>query len=215
MKVKELSDEIVTSFFESIIDNAPTIESYFTTSETDNWWKSFKYVRNANKELQRNAIAILQSDESLDLLGEIIGQDNNEKWKRLLGIYYANYDALHDINMTEQYEGSVEKDVSEDVKSKNETYANGSTSNSVYGFNSSVAVPTDDSETSSNTTTTSLKADNERVLSDDTGEAYTRIRAGNSRPISELYEKEWKARLNNIIDVIMSDIADYLCINVY
>lgn len=215
MKVKELTDEVVESFFDEIIDNAPKTSLYFTEAELGNWWKSFKYIRNANKEIQSNALAILGVDLDLDFLGEVIGQDNDEKWSRLLSIYYANYDALKDIQIAEDYEGSVGKDVTEDVKSKNETESSSSQSNAVYGFNSTQAVPTDESEASSDTTSTSLKADNQRVLDDNTDTEYARTKVGNARPISELYEKEWRNRLNNIIDVIMTDIADYIVINVY
>lgn len=215
MKVKELTDEVVESFFDEIIDNAPKTSTYFTETEIGNWWKSFKYIRNANKEIQSNALAILGIDQDLDFLGEVIGQDNDEKWSRLLSIYYANYDALKDIQIAEDYEGSVGKDVTEDVKSKNETESSSSQSNAVYGFNSTEAVPTDESEASSDTTSTSLKADNQRVLDDNTDTEYARTKVGNARPISELYEKEWRNRLNNIIDVIMTDIADYIVINVY
>ena len=215
MKLKELNDTIVESLFESLLEASPKTSTYFTDDETDNWWKSFKYIRYGNRELQSNALAILGIDSDLDFLGEVIGQDNDEKWSRLLSIYYANYEALKDINITEEIDETINKDVTEDVKSKNESEGSHSQSNAVYGFNSATAVPTDESESTTDNTSTSLKADNQRVLADDTVTDHNLTKVGNSRPISELYAKEWKNRLNNIIDVIMSDIADYIVIDTY
>ena len=215
MRMMEISDSIIESLFDSILTNAPKTSTYFAEGETDLWWYSFKYIRNYTKEILHYIRYELDTQGDLDRTGQVIGQENDEKWSRLLSIYYAEYNALHDYNITETKDSTIERDVDESIKSKSEHESTTNVTNGIYGFNSSQSVPSSDSETSVDESTTALTNDNNRTLADDVTEDTTTTRSGNTRPISELYEKEWNARKTTIIEYIMRDISEYITINVY
>ena len=217
MKVNEISDSKMQTLFNAIITGLTQTGEYIPSAEMNNWWFSFKYLRNNSKQVLPYLQAAVEhtTSDSLVNLGTTIALENDERWGRLAKIYYASYDALKDYNITETYTGSLESNLNEKFNSKSNDTGSRTDSEKVYGFNSVNPVNARDTSSSTSEQRLSTEADNNRNQTNAEVDNHTITRSGNNRPIPELYDKEWVARKNNLIDLILTDISYYLCINVY
>lgn len=112
-----------------------------------------------------------------------------EKWTRLYNAIYADYNPVNNYDMTEQ----------ENVKTNVDTTA----TNSVYGFNSTEAVPASTTEGN----TSGASGNNERILT----------RSGNIGVTTsqQMIESEIELRKNNFIEIMFNDIDSVLALEIY
>ena len=148
-------------------------------------------------------------------LGTLIGQDCDEKWSRILNSWYADYDPLNDYKRHETMEGSENGESSESRKVKSTTTLDQSTGNKFYGFNSSTAVPVSDTDVDSTSITSGTANDNNISRENEVTKGHEINITGRGVGASKLLDEETRYRLNNFIEIIHRDIADYLCVMVY
>lgn len=147
------------------------------------------------------------------------------KWQKLYETITAEYDALNPYDMTINEETTdtltssgtnLSNKVDTGTKSSNETVS-GERDDSLYGFNSPQSVPTDESQTSSESTVNDEVSNNSTI---ETSNEYTRsnpttrelTRKGNIGNITkqELLEKERDVWQWQIWDVIFKDLDSVL-----
>ena len=205
------------TLFSNIISNLTKTSEYFSSEDSALWWYSFKYLRNGSKYVLPvlEKAAESSNNNMLIMLGTIIARENDEKWSRLGAIYFAEYNALQDYSITESYSGNSQSNQNERINTKSNHTGSTSESESIYGFNSATAVGSKDRNTTSSDQQVSTESDNNRNLTNAILDSHSKTTSGHNRPISELYEKEWVARKNNLIELILTDISYYLCVNTY
>lgn len=175
----------------------------------------------------------ISSDDFL-VIGSFINDKYKHKWNRMVNIAKLEYDPIHNYSdvmsesitdnddTTKNDSGSVNEDNS---FSKNEQRTNtGNEENSIYGFNSSSAVPSKESEASlTYGSNISVSEDKDKTISNETTSErdYTRSRSvshsGNIGNLSyqNLINQEIELWKWSIVDQVVSDVADVLTLNIY
>lgn len=148
-------------------------------------------------------------------LGTMIGQDNDEKWSRILTAIYAEYNPLDSYERHEEYEGSEEGSGTENVNINTTTTLDQSTGTKYYGFNSSQGVPVSDTDVDSTTTNEGSATDNERTTSNSLSKDHSIDINGRDISAGKLLDEEIRFRLTNLIEIIYHDISDYICVMIY
>ena len=173
----------------------------------------FKY-RYGEKYVQP-LVERMMEDGGWGELGTMIGQDNDEKWSRILGAIYAEYNPLDSYERHEVYEGSEEGGSTENVNINTSTTLDQTTGTKYYGFNSSTGVPVSDTDVDSTTTNEGSATDNERTTSNSLTKDHSIDINGRDISAGKLLDEEIRFRLTNLIEIIYHDISDYICVMIY
>lgn len=215
-KVNDIDDMDLESIFTAIklfspktfaiLNNITTMTTYLSANH-------FKY-RYGEKYVQPIIEKFLESG-GWNKLGTMIGQDNDEKWSRILTAIYAEYNPLDSYERHEVYEGSEEGESTENVNLNTEAKLEQSTGNKYYGFNSSQGVPVSDTNVDSTTTTSGSSADNEKSISNSLSKDHSIDINGRDISAGKLLDEEIRFRLTNLIEIIYHDISDYICVMIY
>lgn len=213
-KVKELTDTQVQTLFTSILSHIPKTLP-FITDITSNFWYSFKYIRNYYKYILPHVYDLIEADTSLATLGTIIGEENDERWYRLARAYFQDYDPLTDYSRTELHVGNDSHTDEEKINTDMETTIDQTVSAKFYGFNSNDAVPVSDTDTDATNTQSGTKTTNTKDFTRTGNDSHTTTVKGYSESPTKLLDEEYRARSMSLVEVIMQDISNYVCVQVY
>ena len=215
-KVNDIDDMDLESIFTAlklyspktfaILDNIATMTTYLSANR-------FKY-RYGEKYVQPIIEKFLESG-GWNKLGTMIGQDNDEKWSRILTAIYAEYSPLDSYERHEVYEGSEEGGSTENVNINTSTTLDQTTGTKYYGFNSSTGVPVSDTDVDCTTTNEGSATDNERTTSNSLSKDHSIDINGRDISAGKLLDEEVRFRLTNLIEIIYHDISDYICCMIY
>lgn len=221
--MNDILDSELDTFLGNVMDNAVKTDALLTELNIDDFpsFFAFKYIRYREKYVTPVVDMILNHDDAIDRsviwynLAKSIATDNDEKWSRLLGAYYKEYDILGEKSMHETYEGSSETTGSESSSHREQTNSESKVSNSFYGFNSAEAVPVSDTDSTGEVVSAGGKSDNEKEHGEESSKDYEITREGHDISPQELIMKELQLRRTQIMEVIYTDIAHYVCLEIY
>lgn len=215
-KVNDLRDTDIETIFlsvqlyspktKAILDDIPTMSTFFSPTH-------FKY-RYGERYVQP-IVEKMMEDGGWGKLGALIGIDNDEKWSRILGALYADYNPLDSYERHEVYEGSEEGGSTENVNINTSVTLDQTTGTKYYGFNSSTGVPVSDTDVDSTNTTEGSATDNERTTSNSLSKDHSIDINGRDVSASKLLDEEVRFRLTNLIEIIYQDISNYICVMIY
>ena len=214
--MNDLDDNDLTAIFTSLFLYAPktyTILNSISTMSTYITANHFKY-RYGEKYVQP-VVERMIGVGGWGKLGTIIGQDNDEKWSRILGALYADYNPLDSYERHEVYEGSEEGGSTENVNINTSVTLDQTTGTKYYGFNSSTGVPVSDTDVDSTNTTEGSATDNERTTSNSLSKDHSIDINGRDISAGKLLDEEVRFRLTNLIEIIYQDISNYICCMIY
>lgn len=142
-----------------------------------------------------------------------------DKWNKLYNaIITSNYNPLENYNMEQVETPDITRERDTEQNTKVTTSSSGDSSGSVHGFNSVVAVPTEEGETSSEVTVEGDKADNTTHEAETETGTRELTRHGNIGVTTsqQMLESEVTLREKvNFYNIVLNDIAKLLCLNVY
>lgn len=216
----EANESIDISFFFNVL---PKINKKRTSSFIDNLLLFY------NLTLKEDYYVL--SNDAYSVIDRLIDAKYYNKWKKLWDTYKLKYDAIKPYQM--EIVDSLEEESSNDKSSHNTSESSSSntasdkiindeTTNSVYGFNSNNAVPSDKSKNiseSENSSSDSSNSSNSSTSEQDVKSSSERnvSRLGNIGNITqqELIEKEREVWRYQIIDEIIYDISKILSCGSY
>lgn len=155
-------------------------------------------------EFDENGEVALKSLDYWVNLCYTVARAYGNKWRRLFETLFAEYSPIENYNMVED-ENVGSKVV---VSNENSSSSTGDQTNGTYGFDSSSAVPTNEGNTKvtsdgeSTTTSEGKFDDNHRKL---TRHGNVGVTTNQTMALQEI-----TLRKNRIIDIIISDVADFL-----
>lgn len=134
----------------------------------------------------------------------------SDKWTRLYNAMFAEYNPIHNYDMTETEtrtnDGTISTDNTQSVT------GSGTANNQVYGYNSSEATPAESSNT--NTTTTTTDTGNAKTSAD---ESRSLTRSGNIgvTTSAQMIEGELELRAKVYLGIVIADLDDALTLGIY
>ena len=155
----------------------------------------------------------------MDKLADDVINAYADKWNKLYSaIISSSYNPLENYNMEQVETPDITRERDTSQNTKVTTSSSGDSSSGVHGFNSAVAVPTEEGETSSEVTVEGDKKDN--TTHEEETETGTRelTRHGNIGVTTsqQMLESEVTLREKvNFYNIVLNDIAKLLCLNVY
>ena len=139
-----------------------------------------------------------------DQIANAIYSMYSDEWKKLAKVFSLNYEILNSAN---------EKTVTEITD--NEQFSHGHSVNttssgnsSLWGFNSSMGVPSDSDSNESNTT-------NSGVDTSTRDNVHTTTRTGQTIPAQDLISKEWEVWQKNYFAIVYNDILKVIASPIY
>lgn len=215
-KLNDVEDEDIGSILTSVMLYAPkTMEILNGMTTMTTYLNALRLKYKFGDRYVQPLVERMMESGGWAKLGTLIGQDCDEKWSRILNSWYAEYNPLNDYERHEEMEGSENGESSESRKVKSTTTLDQSTGNKFYGFNSSTAVPVSDTDVDSTSITSGASADNNISRENEVTKGHEITITGRGVGASKLLDEETRYRLNNFIEIIHRDIADYLCVMVY
>ena len=128
----------------------------------------------------------------------------SDEWKKLSKVFSLNYEILNSAN---------EKTITEIAD--NEEFNHGHSVNtissgnsSLWGFNSSIGIPSDSDSNESNTT-------NSGVDTNTRDNVHTTTRTGQTIPAQDLISKEWEVWKKNYFAIVYNDILKVIASPIY
>ena len=215
MRVRDVPKAEMKAFIDAVLLYAVKSADYINTSVGQSTIEDEFYYSHYYDRYLLPSFIERYTNGGINKLAIHVARTYDEKWYRLLKAYYEDYDAFKDYATSETYSGREDSGEEESVKTSLTTSTTASQSNKYYGFNSQTAVPVTDSNGTSQETKSGASADNVREKSMGLGKSHTLSVQGNRESPAELFKKEWEARKVTIVDVILTDIASYVCIDVY
>lgn len=155
----------------------------------------------------------------LDKLASNVMNTYEDKWNKVYSaLVGSSYNPLENYNMEQVETPDITKERDTKQKTKLTTSSSGSSSNGVHGFNSGVAVPTDEAEADSEVTVEG--SDDDNATHEEETETGTRelTRHGNIGVTTsqQMLQSEIELREHfNFYNIVLNDIAKLLCLNVY
>lgn len=203
MKYNELYT-ITTGFIKTLLDNEESQVGIAHTlfSEFDNP-DLYIVSKIGDKTLLNLFESIIKSDNNIDVsrkkIAETILSVNEKNWLRIKNVMNENYEVF--LVADEQYTENVSE------SKELENTATGSTQNKINAFDSATASDTDKIETSNSGTGAETNTREMTYRKQSTGAMFTP---------QELLQKEIDLRTNNkFLDLIIKDIKNVLCLDVY
>ena len=215
-KVNDIENTDLTALFTSLFLYAPKTNTILNGISTmTNYITPIHFKYRYGEKYVQPLIERMMSEGGFSELGTMIGQDNDEKWSRILGAIYAEYNPLDSYERHEVYEGSEEGGSTENVNINTSTTLDQTTGTKYYGFNSSTGVPVSDTDVDSTTTNEGSATDNERTTSNSLTKDHSIDINGRDISAGKLLDEEVRFRLTNLIEIIYHDISDYICCMIY
>ena len=155
----------------------------------------------------------------IDKLADDVINAYADKWNKLYNaIISSNYNPLENYNMEQVETPDITRERDTEQNTKVTTSSSGDSGSSVHGFNSGVAVPTTEGNTSSEVTVEGDKADNTTHEAETETGTRELTRHGNIGVTTsqQMLESEVTLReKTNFYNIVLNDIAKLLCLNVY
>lgn len=215
-KLNDVEDEDIGSILTAVMLYAPkTMEILNGMTTMTTYMNALRLKYKFGERYVQPLVERMMESGGWAKLGTLIGQDCDEKWSRILGSWYVDYNPLNDYERHEEMEGSENGESSESRKARTTTTLDQTTGNKFYGFNSATAVPVSDTDVDSTSITSGTANDNNISRENEVTKGHEINITGRGVSASKLLDEETRYRLNNFIEIIHRDIADYLCVMVY